>query len=476
MMKYNDLEIIIKNPSSDGNRLGSDHYMATQYGRVMLAKLEDKDGMFIEHIQEVDKTLATPEPGLYYFNLDSVDEATRAVQLTCQKMRWVSGKVTNANGSYLRFSQAISLTDVAFRNLVLGEYSAQQDKVYINVYKDTVEAYSVTTGLDLVPVVDYWVETSESILITNDTTAGTQVLPIPDSNYISFDVIDQDQYTLRRDLDYKVAGSNIILSNWTPAHQTLTMVGRFRRNPMVVGFVSAENLIDFRIENGAIVKEQFSAIATAGNYKFSDLTQGQDKNWYLTNLLIPGDNLVWECRVDMGQTVLKGLKNALNMYLIPGVAIVIGDKTVVGDQLAMLVNPTVCETYEIYGSKENIKFDIDIRTNDMRTSSEIAGLVKEYLLVSGRDRMETCGLTIYEVSRSTTSDSKEGGAGLLSTQIVTLSVSAAADWEIKRPLITRLDNIDTTTVAVDLAYPGKKVTINPIGTSYGSSGFLPSYS
>jgi hypothetical protein len=475
MMRYNDLEIIIKNPTSDGNRLSSDHYMATQQGRVVAAKLEDKDGLFIEHIQEIDKTLKDPESGIYYFNLDSVDEANRSVVITCEKMKWVYGKVTNAVGTFIKLNAAIPSTDVGVRNMNAGEYCVANDRIYINVYKDIVSLYRISNDSNLIPLVDYWVELHEEPTITEATVSGVQVLKLPDTSYIQFEVVDQDDYILRRDLDYRISGSDIVLSNWTPANQKLRMVGTFKRDPNAAGYIASENSINFELVPGQTIQtEQFKAVASGKTYTYSDLVTGLDGRWYLNPLLQPGDNMSWECRVDLGQFEIKATKNALNVNFLPGIMVVIGDKTVVGDQSAMIVYPYVNETYEIYGSKENIRFDIDIRTNDMRTSSEIAGLIKEYLLVSGRERMETCGLTIYEASRSTNSEEKDG-SGILSTQTVTLSISAAADWEVKKPLVTRLDTIDIENVSFDYSYPNKRVSINPIGTTYGSSRFLTSY-
>jgi hypothetical protein len=281
---------------------------------------------------------------------------------------------------------------------------------------------------------------------------------------------------LRDGIDYQVSGNDILLSKWTPANQTLTMVGLFKRDPNTVSCIHPENLIDFKLETGQVIEEnQFKAVTSAsGVLYFSDLTLNTAKKYYLTTLLVPGDNLNWEGRVNLGQSQISAKKNAMNVNFLPGITVVIGDKTVVNDQSAMVVYPYVSETYEIYGSKENISFDIDIRTNDMRTSSELGGLIKEYLLVSGRERLETCGLTIYEISRSTTSDVKDG-SGVTSHHIVTLSIRAAADWEVKKPLVTRLDTIDITDVQLDYGYPNKKVSINPIGTTYGNTKFLTSY-
>lgn len=476
MMRYNDLEIIILNPSSDGNRLSSDHYMATQVGKTLLAKIEDKDGLFIEHIQEIDRTLQNPEAGIYYFNIDSVDEATRKLTLTMEKLRWVNGTITNAEGSYITINPLISASQVGIRELASSQFYYMGNKVYINVFSNTLTPYNLSSLQNLTPLTDYWVESYEEIPITSNTVSGQQMLPIPDMNYVYFDVVDQDDYVLRLNIDYTISDTYIRLSEWTPANQQLRMVGKFKRDPNIVSYVNKENVIDFKLELGQTIEEnQFKAITSFNIYSFSDLTLALDGKYYLTNLLVPGSDMKWECRVNLGQSQLEAYKNSMNLNLVPGVNIIIGDKTVVGDQVAMIVYPYINETYEIYGSKENIHFDISVRTNDMRTSSEIAGLIKEFLLVSGRERLETCGLTIFEISRSTNAESKNDGTGIMSTQTVTLSVSAAADWEVKKPLITRLDTFDMTNVAFDYAYPSKKVSINPIGTTYGSSRFLTSY-
>lgn len=474
-MQFNDLEVIVKNHTTDGIRFAPDHYLATKIGRALVAKIEDKDGLFIEDIQEIDKNLDKPVSGMYYFNMDSVDEATREVVLTCEKLKWVTGQVTNATGSYITVSKTYDINTIGIRNLASTDYYRVGNKIYVNKYAETLDVYDMNSSISLVAPQDFWFEHKDEVVIVADTVAGYQMYPIPDMSFISFDVVDQDGYVLRRDTDYKISGTDLIFSSWTPAHQKFSMVGLFRRDPNVVGFINSENLIDITTNPGEYIEtNQFTAVTTTGNLSFSDLTKNSQDAYYLTNLLHPGDNMVWEARINLGQSQIKAKKNALNINLIDGLTVYIGDRTVVNDQVAIVVYPYITELYEIYGSKENISFDIDIRTNDMRTSSEIAGLIKEFILVSGRDFLNSCGLTIYEVSRSVNSDAKDS-SGILSYQTVTLSISAAADWEIKKPLVTRLDSIDISAVQFDYGYPAKKVSINSVGTVYGATGFLATY-
>src|SRR5277367_6004228 len=91
MIQFGDVQVIIKEVSSDGGQLSPDYFMTTQHGRAILAKVEDKDGLFVEFVREVDPGYNVLDPGVYYLNVNSVDESTRVVEILLQKFKWREG-------------------------------------------------------------------------------------------------------------------------------------------------------------------------------------------------------------------------------------------------------------------------------------------------------------------------------------------------------------------------------------------------
>ena len=312
--------------------------------------------------------------------------------------------------------------------------------------------------------------------MTSSTIQGRQNISIPDVTYTNVEVVDQDGYILRLNVDYYYSSqSEIILSDWTAANQTLYLNGYYKRDPRLVPIVNSDNKIVMSLQSGEVVlQDQIKIRTNTTDYTYSDLIQSLDGNFYLINLLDIGDSMHWEARIQSQQFTIDAKKNAINYNFLPGLNVAIGDRTNVDDQVCILVLPKIAETYEVYGSKENISFNIDIKTNDMTTSSELGTMIKQYLLVSARDRLEYSGLTIYEISRSTSADVKDQ-SNLTSSHHVILSVQAAADWEVSKPLITTFDYYDLTGVGYDITYPGK-LKINPRSSAFGVSNFITSYS
>src|SRR5271167_2408311 len=103
IIKWKDVWVSLTNVSTSGTRLSPNYFMCTQLGRAILAKVGDKDGQFVEWTREVDKTHATPTPGVYYLNVDFFDDRTRDLGLTVRKFRWIEGKLAQATGTVVNF-------------------------------------------------------------------------------------------------------------------------------------------------------------------------------------------------------------------------------------------------------------------------------------------------------------------------------------------------------------------------------------
>src|SRR5271157_3878305 len=99
MIQWGNVQAVIKNVTAAGTRLSPDYFMFTQHGRVTVAKLGDKEGIFIEWPLEYDKTRQTPASGVYNLQVDFTSEKDQSVQLTMQHYKWSSGMLRNAQGS-----------------------------------------------------------------------------------------------------------------------------------------------------------------------------------------------------------------------------------------------------------------------------------------------------------------------------------------------------------------------------------------
>src|SRR5271168_633175 len=110
LIQFGDVQVIIKEVSSDGTKLSPDFFMTTQHGRAILAKVQDKEGLFVEFVREIDPGYNVLDPGVYYMNIDKVVEETRDVELTLQKFKWRSGSTKNAPGSLIYYRAGLDGT------------------------------------------------------------------------------------------------------------------------------------------------------------------------------------------------------------------------------------------------------------------------------------------------------------------------------------------------------------------------------
>ena len=161
------------------------------------------------------------------------------------------------------------------------------------------------------------------------------------------------------------------------------------------------------------------------------------------------------------------LADSKQQYILPGLQLAIGDNVVVGDQVAIIVSPTLTETYEVFGSKENITFTLEVKANDLQTASDLAESLKQELLILGRENAEADGLTIFEATRSFEGTNRDPSATAPS-YVYRINVSASADWKVYVPLITRMVRYEIIGSATTLKLANRVQAL-------GSNVFMPNY-
>jgi len=389
-----------------------------------------------------------------------------------------------------------------------------------------------SNGASLVPNVDYWFVRPLSIVICQTTLGGAEVIGIPDP-YITLTVTDQDGYVLRPGIDYRFYGSPqfIQLSQTSPPNSTLTATMQVKLNPQTTTATAPENILNvgYNPGNETLAPNQVFIHTPAGDfnnvpanadgtitipvllqqgewYRYEvHIDAGQQraraKKWEINSLVIVDPNtikyakpdpnqqgqwlpvsnrvvqssdpseLVGVVQVSAGEPLLDSAKQ--QSYVLPGLWLAFGDISVVGDQAAIIVSPSVTETYEVYGSKENLTFTLEIRSNDLQTSSDLAELIKQYLLVTSRINMEADGLTVFEATRDYVGESRDP-SGTATNYTYTVSITAMADWKLFKPLMTRLVSFELTDIPVLPDYLGK-LSVTPRVKSFGATQFIPAY-
>ena len=312
MIQYRDVQITIRDVATSGNRLSPDYFMCNQYGRALVAKVENKEGTFIEWIKEIDTTGQTPTAGVYYLNINAVNEKTNDVDLTIQKFRWVEGKYYNAVGSVAYLRAGIDGTTLTAKDLVTGDSVAIEgfvNYVFLLVPTQTLQLY-YPDATPLIPMVDYWYQRTESEVIIQSTVGGAEIANIPSglpvtgwvantvyaqnsfirdpkgdiqfatvsgtsgstspiwntspqgvttdgqvvwSNigeaWISFTLFDQDGYQLQQGKDWRYFGKGFIqLSQWSPSGSTITATVVAKANPATVIGTNPENILQVGVK------------------------------------------------------------------------------------------------------------------------------------------------------------------------------------------------------------------------------------
>lgn len=475
MVSYGDVQCIVKDITAQGARLSPDNFMCFQLGRSIVATVGDKDGSFIEWANEIDPTLATPVAGIYMMGVAGVDEKTRDVFLETETYKWYEGYVKNAQGSRVNFAPGIDATTVQpydITNNNVPEFQAGADFIYLLSSVVELGVKDVNNNV-LTPLTQYWVDQTQSQVIIESTVFGTQTAQVP-SNYDTVTLVDQDGFTLRNGIDYIfTSATTVTLSGWTPAGGTITAVGTVKADPSIAGnCLNPENTLDFTLAPGeTLVADQVSVCTQAGDDQ--PVTVSTTGVVTLDTPLPPGGWCRYNIRTLVGFSRVTAKKIALNTGLVPGMSIAIGDSVTVGDQCALIVSPQVCQTYEVYGSKDNVNFTIDVKANDPSTASELAELLKQELLINRRARIEADGISILEASRAPVVNQRDRSA-TATGWVSTLGVSCLADWRVFKPLVTRVQSVDITTSPTTQGYPGKP-SLAPRMFAIGAIGFLPDY-
>jgi len=515
-INFGDAQVIIKDLSTEGTRLSFDYFMCTQLGHALVAKVGDKEGKFIEWASEIDKTHATPIAGVYYINIDAVDEQTRDVDITIQQFKWKSGKLTNAVGSIVYLAPQWDGTKlVAYEagsppTPLTSDQSPPQTTYPFEhfIYLLTPTNYLVLVNpgsppVTLEPLIDYWYQRVQSFVLIQSTKGGAELTNIP-VLYISVDIVDQSGYVLRPNIDYVWNGPQWIqLSDQTPPGSTITANCVVKLDPSKTIGTNPENIIPLDLLPGEVLaSEQVMITTNSGTYNNVPVTiAGSPPVGIVTLpvLMMPGDYVMYDVRIDAGLQTARGKKYELNGFhltnpdpmvpnklcitkdpvtgqpidAIPGLWIAVGDSVVVGDQAAIIVSPYFTETYEVFGSKENLSFTMDFKANDLQTASDFSELLKQELLIWRRENMEHDGVTIFEARRTNKAAARDASA-TAPTYTFSLNVSASADWKVFRPKINRVAAIEITNTAYSGDYLGK-LQVQPRMQAFGMFTFLPDY-
>lgn len=521
-VQWGNVQAIIKNVTASGTRLSPDYFMCTQHGRVTVAKLGDKEGTFIEWPLEIDKTRKTPTSGVYNIQVDYTDEKDQLVQLTMQQFKWTMGTLQNAQGSVVYFNSALDnnggLNAPRIPQLDLTTLVASEAETGKPV---TVRAFNSSTGgfmYVLTPCQtlvltrpdntilnqdgsEYWYQRTTDVVICFSTLGGSELINIP-VPYVSFTISDQDGYQLRGQ-DFTMQSRDwISLASFSPKGSKLTAHVVQKLAPVSNSATNPENVINIGFVTGqdSAVTDQVNLHSTAGD--FNNVPINADGTVTLPTLLTPGQWLRYDVRLATPSITMQGKKYTMNgfvktivdpkapndpskrtVYLdpvtqqpsdpLPGLWLAMGDAVVAGDQCALIINPEVTETYEIYGSKDNITFTIETKANDLQTASDLAEAIKSQFLIFRRENMERDGLTILESPRDMSAQQRDI-SGLNVEYTYSQAFVGMADWKCFVPKVTRMASFELTTTGYTGDFPGK-IQLPIRLQAVGASLFVSSY-
>jgi hypothetical protein len=472
-LSFEDVQVVIRDVSAEGAHQSFDYFIATQIGRAILTKVGDKEGSFIEWVSEIDSSQQTPPAGVYYLNVDAVEERTRNVGFTLQMYHWYQGRVPNATGTRIAFRPGIDASTVLLTDTATGTTPGSLPGSSFLYLLSPVASLQIQTasGTILLPNTDYWVEQSRTETLVT-TTGGSQIVWVP-LQFVTISITDQTSYTLRPDLDYSFVDQNtIVLSSFTPVDSVLSVTGLVKLDPTVSGnLMDPENILNFTLAPGEELVTDEVYVTTGDDH--IKITPNPDGSILLPFLLAPGGKLWYEARVSTPPVQVAGQKNALNRGMISGLDIAIGDNVSVGDQCAILVSPTQTETYHVYGATDSISFTLDVKANDPQTASRVAELIKDALLITRRNAMVNDGVNIMTMSRAQQSQARDS-SGTAASFVSSLSISGTADWRVFRPLVTRLTSFQVSSILMTPSFPGQ-LSLAARFHALQVSGFLPDY-
>lgn len=474
-ISFGDLQVLVRDINTDGTRLSFDYFMSTMTGRAILTQVADKDGAFVEYVTETDVTNATPVPGVYYFNVDKVDERTRDVDLTIETYKWYEGRIRNAQGTKIGFRSGIDATTLTVIDTGSATLPTVQQALGYIYLLSNVSGLSIKDagGNLLTPVTDYWIEAIQTTVVLSPTIFGTQSATIP-PGFLTVSLVDQDDFVLRLNQDYIYLNDNTVqLSSWTAAGSTISVRGAVALDPSVLSNIhNAENSLGITLLPGEklVPGQIFISTQDADNIQ---ITANADGTITLPAPLPPGGWCNYEVRVLVGQSKATAKKNAVNKNLVPGLRIAIGDLVVEEDQVAIVVSPYETETYHVFGGKPGVNFTLDVKANDPTTADELSKMLLQELLIDRADAIQSDGLTIYEASSSIGGTVRDD-SGTAPTYTISLSFSAAADWRVFKPLVTRITNFNVTTTPY-LSPFGGNLRPTPRYSCLQMEGFLPNY-
>ena len=488
-----NVSCLVKNISTQGTRLSPDYFCYIQMGYTILAKVGDHDGAFVEWVQDIEPKAAIP--GVYYITVDKVVEKTLEVELAVQKFLWYQGGVKNVQGQlvYLapQFNPKTVIVSDANTGYVLVPYVDYTPWLNYLIMIRQVDVLQITTA-DSPPVqlqggTDFWIKLETSVQIATNTAFGAADVNVP-GEFEPFPVItDQLGYVLINGKDYTITGVNaeqnvniITLSSSSPAGTTLTASGIMRLDPNSEAAFKAENILPTTLPANQKLSSG-KAITSQGNFTYDKLIVRPDGSVTLPIVLQAGGWYKYDLRVSTPVVEgIKALKQNLNRLqkvthdqsgqeltrtdVIPGVWLAIGDNVTEQDQVAILVSPTRTECYEVYGSKENLTFTLDVKANDLMTASELSELIKAEWTYKNRDNMEADGITIFDISREQTGEARDA-SGTATTYTYSLNVTASCDWKGFVPLVNRVTHIDVVPTTT-LSYPTRLQVL-------GAAQFVP---
>jgi hypothetical protein len=462
---FRDVSATIGNLRGDSSRLSPDYFLATAWGRALLAQVNGKPGSFIEWLQEIDPTKQTPAPGMYLLAVASVNEQTRQLQLISTYARTLAGKVESADGTVIAVDPAIPLALVQPTDSSIPLVKAGT-RMWLTQYAASISLVRSDTGGALAPGVDWWLERTVTLPL-GVTTGAAQYFLRPDG-LADLQVLDGNGQVLIHGINWNFTGDGRIrLQPGALAGQTYSARGLMRVDPRSNPLVHPENCLPITLATGeTLTPGSVHYQLPAGSFVYADTVTDSGGNIYSKYLLTPGDDLSWEAYTATPQVYVNASKMAMSAEVIPGLNLAFGDMAEAGDQCSILVNPEDSETYHIYGGKDSLSFDLSIKTNDLNTSSELANLARSYLLVKGRNRMEAAGITIHAASYAYAGEQRDASGTAVSHSVV-LNVIAQADWEHYEPIISGVAAIDLDLVVTE----GKA---SPL-TKAGRTQFISSY-